>query len=234
MLIIKAFVILLLISVAAEADIYKYVDENGVVFYTDAPFEKKAKRIKKEKKNAGTASNVTGQNKQKSSYSGIIKEKADKYDMDPSLVHAVIKTESGGNPHAVSRKGAMGLMQLMPTTANDLQVNNPFDPEENIDGGTRYLRYLLKRFNGDLTLALAAYNAGSKVVEKFGDVPPISETRQYVKNVLSLYNGRSNYSSALPDSLKAKKAEPIYKIVMEDGTVLFTNTPLYKTSSSRF
>jgi len=236
MIIVRIAVILLLIWTAAEADIYKYVGEDGVVLYTDAPFGKKTEKIKKEKNNkesvpyAKTESS-TSSKKHKDSYHPIINKKAKEHDIDPSLVTAVIKAESNGNPYAVSRKGAMGLMQLMPMTASDLQVRNPFDPEENIDGGTRYLRYLIEKFNGNLTLALAAYNAGPKTVERYGSVPPISETRQYVKRVLALYNGKTDISSEL---YKAKKTEPIYKIIMEDGTILFTNFPLYKTNTLRF
>jgi soluble lytic murein transglycosylase-like protein len=105
-----------------------------------------------------------------------------------SLVHAVIEQESGGDPSAVSSAGAMGLMQLMPGTASAYGVANPFDPEENVAGGVAYLHDLLVRYHGDVTLALAAYNAGSGAVAKYGGVPPYAETRGYVRNVTDLYH----------------------------------------------
>ncbi len=121
-------------------------------------------------------------------YHQIITRKSDKYRIEPSLIRAIIKVESNWDSKAVSRKGAMGLMQLMPSTAKDMKVKNPFDPEENIDGGTRYLRYLLNKFNGDITLAIAAYNAGPTKVMKFRGIPPIKETKQYVKKIFSIYS----------------------------------------------
>ena len=168
-------------------------------------------------------------------YHDIVHEKASTYDLDPSLIKAVIKTESNWNDRAVSSKGAMGLMQLMPGTANDLDVRNPFDPEQNIEGGTKYLKHLIDRFNGDLTLALAAYNAGPNKVAKYGYVPPITETQQYVKKVLSHYNGTLTYPVSSGDPGKpGKKSELIYKIVMEDGSVLFTNFPSHRKNPSGF
>lgn len=243
MIMLKTLVFLFLICGVAEAGIYKYVGEDGVVLYTDVPQGKKAAKVikTKEKNNKAISSDskpvkvaYNASTTHNDNYHPIINQKAKENEVDPSLVTAVIKAESNGNPYAVSRKGAMGLMQLMPGTANDLQVKNPFDPEENIDGGTRYLRYLIERFNGNLTLALAAYNAGPKTVEKHGSVPPIAETKQYVRKVLAIYKGKTDISFS--GSNKMKKSEPIYRIIMDDGTVLFTNFPLYnnKANSVRF
>jgi hypothetical protein len=230
--------VILFISTAVYADIYKYVDEDGVVCYTDTPFgkDKKADRVFRENADSTPVQQqlVRTDYDVIKDYHGIVHEKASEYNMDPSLIKAVIKTESNWNNRAVSRKGAMGLMQLMPTTASEMNVRNPFNPEENIEGGTKYLRYLLERFNGDLTLALAAYNAGPQTVEKFGLVPPITETRQYVNKVLSLYNGKTRHFLTGNNLAKKEKPEPIYKVVLEDGTILFTNSAFFMKNSDRF
>ncbi len=110
------------------------------------------------------------------------------YHLDPDLVNSVIHAESGFNAHAVSPKGARGLMQLMPNTANQLGVNNAFDPQDNVTGGSRYLRELLERYNFDLVKALAAYNAGPERVEQYNGVPPFRETRAYVAKIVHEYN----------------------------------------------
>ena len=116
-----------------------------------------------------------------------INEHALAQDLDPKLVEALIRAESAFNARALSNKGAMGLMQLMPGTATDLGVENAFDVEENLRGGTAYLRSLLDRFSGDVTLALAGYNAGPAAVEKYGGVPPYPETTAYVRRILTSY-----------------------------------------------
>lgn len=122
-------------------------------------------------------------------YLPLIEAAAKKHGVDPRLVHAVITVESRYQAQARSRKGAMGLMQLMPATARELQVQNPYDPADNIEGGVRHLRHLLDRF--DLRLAVAAYNAGAGAVRKFGGIPPFRETQAYVRQVLQLLAGVS-------------------------------------------
>jgi soluble lytic murein transglycosylase-like protein len=118
--------------------------------------------------------------------SSIIKEKGRRYNIDPKLLEAIIKVESNFNPFAVSPKGAMGLMQLLPSTAKRVGVENVFDVEENVEGGAKYLRTLLDRF-GSLELALAAYNAGEGAVQQYGGIPPFKETQDYVNKVLRIY-----------------------------------------------
>ena len=120
-------------------------------------------------------------------YTPIIVRTSIKYKLDHKLVSAVIKTESNFKPSVISPVGAIGLMPLMPATAKDMGVEDPFDPNQNIEGGIKYLRYLIDRFEGNLTLALAAYNSGPKNVEKYGDVPPFKETKKYVKKVYKFY-----------------------------------------------
>jgi len=149
--------------------------------------------------------------------------------VDPALVRAVIKTESNFNRFAVSDKGALGLMQLIPETGRRYGVRDFFDPQQNVDGGVRYLRFLLEKFNGNLDLSLAAYNAGENVVERLGRIPPIPETTTYVRRVRSFYKQRSAPLLTPPVATGAAKtaSEPepprIFKNVDDRGVVHFSN-----------
>lgn len=168
-------------AAAAHADIYRYTDENGVMHITNLPTSPNYKLWIKERRviiKAGI---------DMTKYGPLIQKASDKYKVDYSLVKAVIKAESNFNHKAVSPKGAQGLMQLMPKTASTLQVKDSFEPESNIEGGVKYLRYLMNVYNGHLPLALAAYNAGEKAVARYGGIPPYAETQGYVRRVLALY-----------------------------------------------
>ena len=188
---------MLLLAVTAlpvSADIYKYEDDEGVLHFTDAPTDKRFKifmrDLKKDRK-LRTNFRLAACARNPEEFEPIINSCALEYGVDKSLVKAVIHAESGYNPSAVSSKGAQGLMQLMPKTAQGLKVANSLDPADNIRGGVRYLKFLLDTFKGDETLALAAYNSGLGKVAKFGGIPPYEETRNYVSKVLSY---KKNYS----------------------------------------
>ncbi|MEB3245496.1 MAG: lytic transglycosylase domain-containing protein [Vampirovibrionales bacterium] len=139
-------------------------------------------------------------------FESIIQENAIKHRVPPALIQAVIQQESAFNPNAISKAGAQGLMQLMPGTAKTLGVQNAFDPAQNIAGGTKYLSQLLGQFNGNIPLALAAYNAGPGAVNKYHAVPPYAETQQYVKKVLSNY--LANKAKTTPAPTLALDAPP--------------------------
>ena len=171
--------------VAAQGDIYKYIDMEGVIHLTNVPTDPHIKYdlILKERRVLFRVkpADIT-------KYDDLISRASRKYNVDSALVKAVIKAESNFDHKAVSRKGARGLMQLMPATANSLEVRDSFHPEKNIDGGVRYLRYLLNIFRGDLSLALAAYNAGEAAVARYNySIPPFRETQTYVQRVLHYF-----------------------------------------------
>ena len=150
----------------------------------------------------------------------IVREAAERNNMDPALVKAVISTESGWNPNAVSRKGAVGLMQLIPETARRYGVNNSFDPAQNVEGGTEYLKDLLARYNGDLNKSLAAYNAGERTVDLNGGVPAILETQRYVRKVTDAY---FQPGSGRNPNLWSAPRRPVRREVDSNGRVVFTN-----------
>ena len=146
---------------------------------------------------------------------------ASRHNVDPSLVRAVIKVESNFNPNAVSRKGAMGLMQLMPQTARQLKVVNPFDPEQNVDAGVRHLKQLMESYGGDVKLSLAAYNAGAGAVSRSAGVPRFSETRNYVKRITEWYYGGSTSGYRI---LSSPVHQPVRVLRDERGILHFSNT----------
>ena len=175
----------------AGADIYKYVDKYGRVTLTDKPKSDKYKRLVKTWKGWTEAKSqiaLRDMKKNKRKYTSTINWFADHYHLPKSLIHAVVTAESAYDPNAISKAGAVGLMQLMPETARRYGVKNRRNPSDNLSGGTRYLRDLLIMFNNDLALALAAFNAGEGAVKDNGNrIPPYEETREYVRKVISYY-----------------------------------------------
>lgn len=175
----------------SDAGIYRYEDENGVIHFSNCPRDPKFKlyiREGTEDDGAAFSESVPSLDLAESkNFDYLISELAKKYEIDFALVKAMIRAESGFNPNAISRKGAKGLMQLMPETALRMNVSNVFNPKENIEGGVRYLKYLLSLFKNDLRLSLAAYNAGENIVSQLGTIPPYRETVDYVRKVLSFY-----------------------------------------------
>jgi soluble lytic murein transglycosylase len=192
---IKAAIVFLMItvcgpSVSFAGDIYRYVDENGVLHFTDTPIT--GEKMELFIKDRSSAKSSYSRNDYSSYYSSdefndIIEEAASANEVSSSLIKAMIKVESNFNPNAVSPRGAKGLMQIMPGTMRDLNIDNPFNPYENVMGGSRYIKDLLRRFNNELTLALAAYNAGPGMVEKYKNIPPFEETIGYVQKVLHFH-----------------------------------------------
>jgi soluble lytic murein transglycosylase-like protein len=177
-------------SVAAHSQIYTYVDADGVRHFTDVPDDNRYRLLHlsvRDRTASGDRYDAmllarAGQ------YDSIIEKAAIAASVEPNLLRAVIVVESGFNSHAVSKRGAVGLMQLMPATATRFGVSNIYDPRENVHAGARYLKFLIDRFGQDVKLALAAYNAGEEAVDRNGgQIPPFSETMAYVPRVLKIY-----------------------------------------------
>ena len=179
----------------AQARIYTFVDEAGIIHFSNVPTDIRYKpaSLSKYPKSGDQYFSQEGDDlvqdsEQAYKYDRFIRSAALRHEVDPLLVKAIIKAESDFNPSAVSRVGALGLMQLMPDTAREMRVSDPFDPAENINGGTRYIRKLLGMFKGNIRLALAAYNAGPTRIIEIGDIPNFTETTNYVKKVMFHYD----------------------------------------------
>jgi soluble lytic murein transglycosylase-like protein len=164
------------------ADVYVYKDKQGVLTFTNVPTHQGFQRVIRE----GNA-RFSGPGLLANSYEALIRSASNRHHVDADLIRAVIKVESDFDSSARSNKGAAGLMQLMPDTARLHNVVDLYDPSANIDGGVRHLKLLLQKYQGDLELSLAAYNAGIKAIEKHGGIPPFAETRDYVRRVLNYY-----------------------------------------------
>ena len=178
---VTAFVIFFLLFISSNtfADFYRYKDEDGKWHFTNVRSDIRYKFYMKEA--------IENPDAFIKKYDSIISQASEKFDLEPSLVKAVIKAESGFDHKAVSSKGARGLMQLMPDTADEMAVDDPYDPTQNIFGGTKYLSKLMERYNKKLEHVLAAYNAGPEKVDQYKGVPPYKETKTFIKRVLSYY-----------------------------------------------
>jgi len=225
---------IVLCSIPAHGQIVSYMDSNGkrVFINADPPVVRQAKvSLAGARASTGLASRTTqapqamspillaAAKANRDKIEEMIREVSARYRVDPALVRSVIETESNWNSTAVSSKGALGLMQLVPGTAQQMGVNNAFDPKQNLDGGVRYLHTLLERYNGDLDKALAAYNAGPGAVDRAGGVPKYRETRAYVQKVTDSYFRPG--SDRLPHAYDAPR--PIYRMVDQNGRLVFTN-----------
>jgi soluble lytic murein transglycosylase-like protein len=219
--------------VPARAQIASFVDDQGKVVYVNgdslqasrrrtmsfppgASQSSSAKRPSLQVKRLGSGSAEPSDDR----LDRIVREAAARHALNPALVKAVITTESGWNPHAVSSKGAMGLMQLIPGTAERFGVRNPYDPAQNIEGGTNYLRLLLDRYNGDLAKSLAAYNAGERAVDQSRGVPAYAETRRYVQKVTNTY---FQSDGATGSAFWSPPTSSVRRETSTEGRVVFTN-----------
>ena len=172
------WVLLISLQQAAYADIYMYIDSHGTLHFTNAPTTSQYRLYMKERPQRTETSNA---------YDSLIGEASQLLNLSFPLLKAMIKVESNFNSKAVSKSGALGLMQIMPENLKLLKIRDPFDPRDNIIGGATYLKEMMKRFNGRLPLALAAYNAGPSTVARYNAIPPIKETEDYVKKVMKYF-----------------------------------------------
>ena len=186
LLVVLTLIVTFIAIPKADADIYVYIDKNGVCHFTNTPTSENYKIYMRESTyKAATPRNIAF-------YDQDIAEAAKSQGLSFHLLKALIHVESDFNPRAVSKKGALGLTQIMPDNLALLNVRDPFDPKDNIMGGARYLKAMMDRFGGRLNLALAAYNAGPSAVERYRDIPPYTETRSYVEKVLKYFRYYKN------------------------------------------
>lgn len=195
---------------SASAEALRLIDGEGVVHFTNVPGDPRYRGL------PGASATTSASDRPWVLYATEIHEISRQHDVDPALVQAVIRVESAFNPSAVSPKGAGGLMQLMPRTASALGVFDRFDPRENIRGGVRHLRYLLDRYRGNVTMAIAAYNAGEGAVDLHRGIPPYPETEQYVQRVLR----QADVSEA-----RGGSRQGIYRYPGPDDTLIYSNLP---------
>jgi hypothetical protein len=207
---------------AGAAPSFRLEETDGTVHYTNAPTSSRFSRMKGSGTDAGF---LRFPGVQPARFAAEIDEASSRYGVPRRVVEAVIRAESAFNPSAVSPKGAQGLMQLMPQTASVLGVRDPFDARQNIMAGVRHLRGLMDRYGDDLSLSLAAYNAGERAVNAYRGVPPYPETQQYVRRILADLGGARG-TSAPPPLM-------IYRVVLPDGSVTFTNISPQRASSVR-
>ncbi len=176
--ILIAALFLFVAATVVQADIYMFIDSQGVLHFTNAPTSSQYKLYIKERPKPAEATKK---------FDGIIQEASNTFGLSFSLLKAMIKVESNFDSRAISKKGALGLMQIMPQNLRAFNIQEPYDPKDNIMGGARYFKSLIERFEGKLPLALAAYNAGPTIVDKYRDIPPIKETEDYVKRVMKYF-----------------------------------------------
>lgn len=224
-----AGLILVCSGLARAETLFSYVDENGVRIFTNIPPKGPVQDLKMSgQPSPPLASEAPGGDEDAgASYDQIIDKYAEEYRLDPQLIRSMIATESAFNPRAVSRKGARGLMQLMPATAARHGVRNVFDPEENIRGGMEHMRFLLDTFGNNLTLSLAAYNAGENIVQRLGRIPNFKETHDYVRTIKRRY-GKSTMSF---DSEASVKGPTTFRYFDQNGVLHLTNIPPVQRSA---
>jgi soluble lytic murein transglycosylase-like protein len=206
---------------AVAGEVSRYIQSRPALDAPNAPQEKTRSELAEQNPNYSRA--VGNRSVSTAQIDRYIDDAAARHHVDPNLVRAVIKVESNFNPRALSPKGAMGLMQLMPATARHYQVTNPFDAAQNIDAGVRHLKGLLEDFGGDVRLSLAAYNAGSGAVARSGGIPPYTETRNYVKRITGIMAG-GVASDAAPHLAAVSIAVPIQLYRDERGRLIISNT----------